>query len=91
MLSFLRRRRVGSVDRSELGAAGERTAKQYLERRGFRILAANFRCPAGELDLIAMDGDVLVFIEVRTRRDDTDIDPSDRTSRFRRGAKLSRA
>jgi len=37
---------------------------------GYRILAHNYRCPAGEVDLVALDGDCLVFVEVRTRRGD---------------------
>jgi len=37
-------------------------------RRGYDILTRRFRCPGGEVDLVALDGDVLVFVEVRTRR-----------------------
>ena len=55
---------------ARLGAWGERQARLYLERRGYRIAAANYRCPDGEVDLIAESGggDELVFIEVKTRR-----------------------
>jgi putative endonuclease len=49
--------------------AGEATAVRELGRRGYRIVERNFRCRAGELDVIALDGDVLVFVEVRARRD----------------------
>lgn len=54
--------------RARLGAAGERLAAQALEARGYRILASNWHCPYGELDLIAEDGAELVFVEVKTRR-----------------------
>ena len=50
-----------------LGEAGEKYACQYLQRNGYEILQANFRCKIGEIDLIARDNDTLVFIEVKTR------------------------
>lgn len=54
--------------RQRLGWRGERLAEQFLSSQGLAILERNYRCPAGEADLIAQDGDVLVFVEVRTRR-----------------------
>ena len=51
-----------------LGAFGERVAAAHLEARGYRIIERNFRAPECEIDVIARDGDVLVFVEVRTRR-----------------------
>ena len=54
--------------RKSLGAHGEHLAEQHLIERGYRIIARNWRCPAGELDLIAQHGETLVFVEVRTRR-----------------------
>jgi putative endonuclease len=51
-----------------LGHEGERLAGLHLERRGFRILARNFRSRYGELDLVGWDGETLVFCEVKTRR-----------------------
>ncbi len=50
------------------GTAAEDFALQYLERRGLTFVARNFRCRAGELDLILRDGEQLVFVEVRSRR-----------------------
>ncbi|MEO8135587.1 MAG: YraN family protein [Betaproteobacteria bacterium] len=50
------------------GVAAEALAASYLEDRGLAIIARNFRCRFGEIDLIARDGDVVVFIEVRLRR-----------------------
>jgi putative endonuclease len=49
------------------GNLGERAARKYLRRLGFKFLIANFRSPRGEVDLIFRDGDCLVFIEVKTR------------------------
>jgi len=56
--------------RHDLGAFGERVAAAHLEAKGYRIRARNFRCREGEIDLVAEDGDCLVFVEVRTRRGD---------------------
>lgn len=54
--------------RRGLGRAGEDLAVRALTERGYIIVARNWRCPAGELDIIARDGECLVFVEVRTRR-----------------------
>jgi putative endonuclease len=51
-----------------LGDRGERAAAQYLHSRGFRILLRGYRTRFGEIDLIARDGNTLVFIEVKSRR-----------------------
>jgi len=50
------------------GQEGEATAERYLRRKGYRIVAKNLRTSLGELDLIAEDGSVLVFVEVKARR-----------------------
>ena len=49
------------------GALGEDLAAQYLERAGLVLVERNYRCKAGEIDLVAEDGGELVFAEVRTR------------------------
>ncbi len=54
-----------------LGALGEKEAARFLRRRGYRIVEKNFRCRFGEIDVIARKGDVLVFAEVKLRRDDS--------------------
>ena len=55
-------------ERGALGRQGEAVAAEYLEARDYRILARNFRCRSGEIDLVALDGNILVFVEVRSRR-----------------------
>ena len=52
----------------KLGIKGENAAVKYLEDCGMIILARNFRCKAGELDIVALDGNELVFVEVKTLR-----------------------
>ena len=55
------------------GTRSERAAARFLRRLGYRILARNYTCPHGELDLIALDGRCVVFVEVRsTGSDDLD-------------------
>jgi putative endonuclease len=51
-----------------LGARGERAAENHLKRLGYRIVARNYRALGAEIDLVAMDGETLVFVEVKTRR-----------------------
>ena len=53
----------------ELGAKGEELAVRYLKKRGYRIVERNYRTRLGEIDIIAEQGDDLVFIEVKTRSD----------------------
>lgn len=53
---------------AELGRWGEGEAARHLERRGARILGRNWRHGRDELDLVALEGVVLVFVEVKTRR-----------------------
>jgi putative endonuclease len=55
-------------ERQRLGAAGEAAAEGALRRRGYTIVERNFRCRLGEVDLIALDGRTVVFVEVKTRR-----------------------
>ena len=53
---------------NDLGARGERIAVAYLTDVGLRVLDRNWRCRDGELDIVAREGDALVFFEVKTRR-----------------------
>ncbi len=52
-----------------LGAKGEVLARRFLEKAGYRIIDQNYRTRFGEVDLIALDGITLVFVEVKTRSD----------------------
>lgn len=56
-----------SQQRQRTGKRGEEIARAYLEKRGYKIVTANYRTKYGEIDLIARDGATLVFIEVKTR------------------------
>lgn len=54
-----------------LGRWGERLAARHLRRAGYRILARGFRCPMGEIDVIAQREQQIVFVEVKTRSSTT--------------------
>jgi putative endonuclease len=56
------------ADHLQQGAAAEQQALEYLSRHGFELVTRNFRCKAGEIDLIMQDRDTLVFVEVRFRQ-----------------------
>ena len=56
------------ADKDEIGRLGERHARLLLEGRGYRFVTSNWHCLSGELDLVMLDGDELVFVEVKTRR-----------------------
>jgi len=56
--------------RKLFGQEGESAAEEYLRHKGYRIVARNVRSSVGELDLVAEDGQVLVFVEVKARRTD---------------------
>jgi len=80
---LLRRRRLEGADPAGAGRRGEKLAVRHLRRNGFKILARNYRCPAGEADIVALDrrtrthrGDgVIAFVEVKTRTSDRYTDP----------------
>ena len=55
-------------ERLELGKFGEDLALKKIKRMGYKKIIRNYRCPLGEVDLIARDGDTLVFIEIKTRK-----------------------
>lgn len=83
-----------------LGAAGEQLAAEFINRKGFRPVAANFIVPVGrnsrgalinaEIDLIAYDGETLVFLEVKTRRSDEFAAP-ERAVDLRKQRQITRA
>jgi putative endonuclease len=77
-----------SDERLRLGQFGERVAVAHLEAKGYDILARNFRCREGEIDIVARDGGCLVFVEVRTRRGDA-MGPAAESLTPRKGARIS--
>lgn len=59
----------GAIDtRRSLGQWGENLAAIHLESQGLAIIERNWRCRGGEIDLVARDGETIVFVEVKTRR-----------------------
>lgn len=56
-----------TMKRRQVGLAGEKEARNYLESKGYEIIETNYRCPLGEIDIIAREQETIVFIEVRTR------------------------
>ena len=65
----MRRLDSRAVDgRGALGREGEAMAEAFLRAQRYTIVARNYRCRAGEIDLVALDGGVIVFVEVRSRR-----------------------
>lgn len=53
--------------RTRLGRLGEKHARRHLRSLGYRIVTRNYRCPVGELDIVALHGATIVFVEVKTR------------------------
>jgi len=89
----------GPKRRGGLGGRGEALARRALKRKGLKLLAENYRCPGGEIDLIFLDTatrrgggvETLVFVEVKTRASDEYTSPesavnSDKQRRIRRAA-----
>lgn len=56
------------MKRRETGMLGEKLACDFLGKNGYNILETNYRCPGGEIDIIARQEDTLVFVEVRTKK-----------------------
>ncbi|PMQ01312.1 MAG: YraN family protein [Dictyoglomus sp. NZ13-RE01] len=56
------------MNKKELGKIGEDFAENYFKNKGFLISARNFRTPFGEIDLIAEKKNIIIFVEVKTRR-----------------------
>lgn len=67
-MSFIRQ--MFGADKQARGRAGEDAALAFLRAKGLIEVERNFRCKGGEIDLILREGEVLVFVEVRLRRDD---------------------
>ena len=88
--SWLRRGDPEEAEHLKLGRRGEKLAVRHLKRNGYRVLARNWRCKHDELDVVARRDDLLVVVEVKTRRDTTFGRPADAVDREKR-RRLSRA
>ncbi len=75
--------------RRSLGTAGEDAAAAWYTRQGYEVVARNWRCRLGELDLVARRGRTVVFCEVKTRRTDAFGDPAEAV-RYAKQARLKR-
>ncbi|MDH4225909.1 MAG: YraN family protein [Deltaproteobacteria bacterium] len=62
--------------KKQTGDRGEALAAVWLESKGYRLLERNFRCRLGEIDLVAAQGEYVVFVEVKSRMADTPLHPS---------------
>ena len=82
-----------TADRKRLGERGEDAAVAFLERSGLTVVERNWRCPAGEIDIVALDGETLVLCEVKTRRTAAKGTPEEAVTpaKQRRYAKLAEA
>ncbi len=67
-----------------LGERGERRAARHLRRLGYKIVATRHRLRYGEIDVVAVDGQTVVFVEVKTRRTEAGIRPADAIDHVRR-------
>jgi putative endonuclease len=74
---------------SRSGVLGEDLAAAHLKKIGYEIVERNYRCPAGEMDIVARDGPVLVFVEVKARRSDAFGEPEESVDE-RKQRRLSR-
>ncbi|QXE90620.1 YraN family protein [Geomonas subterranea] len=59
-----------SNSNGSVGGTGESIAATFLKGQGFKIVECNFRCPCGEIDIVARDGRTIVFVEVKCRKND---------------------
>ncbi|MBU0638415.1 MAG: YraN family protein [Planctomycetes bacterium] len=75
----------------ELGRRGERLAEAHLKRAGLRTISRRFSTPAGELDLVMLEADTVVFVEVKTRRDRQLAEPQDAVNAGKRRRLLKAA
>lgn len=75
------------MNKREKGTEYEALAAKYLKECGYEIICQNYRCRVGEIDIVAKDGDYLVFLEVKYRKDDRMGSPFDAVD-FRKQQKI---
>jgi putative endonuclease len=78
-------------NRNELGKLGEDIATIYLEKNNMPVLVRNWRYKRAELDIVAMDGKTMVFVEVKTRSDDSLSRPEEAVDTQKRGQMIKAA
>ena len=78
------------AQRKALGNRGEVIAARHLRKHGYRVLITNFSAAGGEIDIIARKGDLLVFVEVKTRRSDAVRQPHQQVN-YRKQQAMTRA
>jgi len=69
--------------RKALGSKGEDLAVQYLKKKGYKVIERNYHCQWGEIDLVAREGDTLVFVEIKSRSSSGFGLPQDAVDRFK--------
>ncbi len=79
--NWLRKLAVNPTAKMALGERGEKFAARYLRRHGYRILVRRFKTRAGEIDIVCRHGEWLVFVEVKTRKNDDYGAPSEAVTR----------
>ena len=67
MMSWLRNLFTSTSSGNAMGDRGENLAASHLRKQGYKIITRNFRSDAGEIDIVAKDGNTIVFVEVKTR------------------------
>jgi putative endonuclease len=73
-----------SLEGKRTGKKGEELAALYLAEKGYHIIERNYRCRFGEIDIVAQEGETLVFVEVKSRRSDSYGDPQLAVNREKR-------
>jgi len=82
---MLLNRRKLLADRKRLGRWGEKRGEKFLKSKGLKTLARNFSCKTGEIDLVMVDGDgAIVFVEVRTKADESFSPPEESVTQPKR-------
>lgn len=72
---FFKKKSALPLNRKNLGVLGEESACQYLVKNNYAIIEQNFRCPSGEIDIIAREKDTVIFVEVKSQYEYTPIRP----------------
>ena len=72
------------MERRDTGRLGEKLAQDFLKKQGFHIIDTNYRCPEGEIDIVARHNDCLVFIEVRTKTNPVFCSPEESVTRTKK-------